>query len=231
MYMYAHDLNYDAYYLEHHGIKGQKWGIRRFQNEDGTLTNAGRKRKGFKERAKGAGQKIKNAPVGTKAGVAGGLLAAKSIKDSLANAKAAEELMGVALAKDQVITKTLLHAGKVGAIAALAVIGGHMVYDYAKSNPDKIKKAKDWLGKSRLERAADAAQKDADDLRKNGYIKEADAVQKVADSNRKKANARKQRPFDEHLGSPMERAKKDNGRIGRAPTLEEIRKKHYSYNI
>lgn len=30
--------------MEHHGIKGQKWGVRRFQNEDGTLTEAGRKR-------------------------------------------------------------------------------------------------------------------------------------------------------------------------------------------
>lgn len=32
-------------YLSHHGIKGQKWGVRRFQNEDGTLTNAGKKRR------------------------------------------------------------------------------------------------------------------------------------------------------------------------------------------
>ena len=30
--------------LIHHGIKGQKWGIRRFQNNDGRLTPAGRKR-------------------------------------------------------------------------------------------------------------------------------------------------------------------------------------------
>lgn len=29
--------------LYHHGIKGQKWGIRRFQNKDGTLTAKGRK--------------------------------------------------------------------------------------------------------------------------------------------------------------------------------------------
>lgn len=30
--------------LYHHGIKGQKWGIRRYQNPDGTLTKAGIKR-------------------------------------------------------------------------------------------------------------------------------------------------------------------------------------------
>lgn len=31
----------------HHGVKGQKWGIRRYQNEDGSLTA-----KGIKEKAK-----------------------------------------------------------------------------------------------------------------------------------------------------------------------------------
>lgn len=35
--------------LYHHGIKGQKWGIRRFQNKDGSLTKAGKKRYGDEE--------------------------------------------------------------------------------------------------------------------------------------------------------------------------------------
>lgn len=30
--------------LKHHGILGQKWGVRRFQNEDGSLTKAGKER-------------------------------------------------------------------------------------------------------------------------------------------------------------------------------------------
>lgn len=44
MYEYFDEME-NSSFLEHHGILGQKWGIRRFQNYDGTLKNAGKKRR------------------------------------------------------------------------------------------------------------------------------------------------------------------------------------------
>lgn len=39
-------------YIEHHGILGQKWGVRRYQNADGSLTEAGKKRQKIKDEDK-----------------------------------------------------------------------------------------------------------------------------------------------------------------------------------
>ena len=47
-------------YLQHHGILGMKWGVRRYQNSDGTLTPAGKKRlrKSFHKSYNAASEKM-----------------------------------------------------------------------------------------------------------------------------------------------------------------------------
>lgn len=48
-------------YIAHHGIKGQKWGYRRWQNSDGTLTPAGKEH--YSKGVAGARRKLKEGKI------------------------------------------------------------------------------------------------------------------------------------------------------------------------
>ena len=47
--------------LRHHGLKGQKWGVRRFQNSDGSLTLIGKLRYGSSKDYQELGDKVAKA--------------------------------------------------------------------------------------------------------------------------------------------------------------------------
>lgn len=77
----------DDLYLAHHGILGMKWGVRRYQNEDGSLTDEGRKHYGYggvREKIQNVKDKVTNFKLTDKqkrniaigVGVAGACLAA-----------------------------------------------------------------------------------------------------------------------------------------------------------
>lgn len=78
-------------YLQHHGIKGMHWGIRRYQNKDGTSTNAGKARRKKKnhDTAKRVGIEVSKATAkrlaigaGTAAAIAGTAYAAKRASEN-----------------------------------------------------------------------------------------------------------------------------------------------------
>lgn len=56
-----YNMDYYAPYLMHHGVKGQKWGILRYQNRDGSLTALGRRRLGIKDTS-GSYRIVKDSP-------------------------------------------------------------------------------------------------------------------------------------------------------------------------
>mgnify|MGYP007101864319 CR=1 FL=1 len=171
-YVYDGSL-YPSNELQHHGIKGMHWGIRRYQNPDGTLTAEG----SLRYRGKGLNLTSNQKKA---VGAIAAASATKSVIDTIGNWKTANSyIKGFAkIPVSKLVTAGTVQAGKVAAVSALATVGFIKVGEVIKTK-----------NKERYAHAADAAQRDADDLRKHGYLEEANAVQKVADKNRKKSSS------------------------------------------
>ena len=111
-----------TYFLAHHGIKGQKWGVRRYQNSDGSYTNAGKIRyrstsissaiarrqnekvdKGFKKWKEGASNRDNAIAAGKKKNDA--LIAYKSGKGTRKDYKASNKEYKRALRKNTTYRK------------------------------------------------------------------------------------------------------------------------------
>ncbi len=76
-------------YLVHHGIKGMRWGVRRFQNKDGSYTAAGKQRYGVQEhRRNGVGAQV-GYSVGQGVGALAGLRASRTATANVINLIAA----------------------------------------------------------------------------------------------------------------------------------------------
>lgn len=92
---------WSSYYqpeLYHHGIKGQKWGVRRFQNYDGTRTKTGKER--YKEKWNHADNLGRNLAIATAvaAGGVGAYVLTANPHIGLIGAKALREVPGMAIA-------------------------------------------------------------------------------------------------------------------------------------
>lgn len=93
--------------LAHHGIKGMKWGVRRYQNEDGSLTEAGKKRQ----------QRIENAEKHA--------LASRAVGNAKLAAASGAASLGIALA-GSAATKVLAQKGQTQA--------AQTIYDLSKKS-------------------------------------------------------------------------------------------------
>ena len=115
-------------YIEHHGILGQKWGIRRYQNADGSLTDAGKKRQKIKDEDKyDTKDTFKNA---TKVGAAAGLgVLSKAAIEAAKYTAGAELGTGAATTLSQIPYGVLaaiqtIDSGAIGILEAGSLAGG-----------------------------------------------------------------------------------------------------------
>ena len=95
--------------LTHHGIKGQKWGVRRYRNSDGSLTAAGKKRYRSNGKAENTerAKKIAKTIAGVAVGVGVSYAGAKFAASPSARAAAGKVIDKVSSLKAKDVTQTM----------------------------------------------------------------------------------------------------------------------------
>lgn len=136
-------------FLEHHGIKGQKWGVRRYENEDGTLTEAGKKRYAREQynasKYKTAGERLKSI---AKTGLAGGVTGAAFMGG--ASTQAGSIVSGKNDIWSSLLTGFSMDGvlGATATVAAIGAIGGIAVSALSQGyQAAKVKRGQNFVAK------------------------------------------------------------------------------------
>ena len=115
--------------LYHHGIKGMHWGIRRYQNADGSYTEAGKKRYAKYDKKNRKGKKIAAVAATTAIAALASIGIHKALKGSNVSAAgkkiAKETIKEIGEKAPKAISETVMSSGKT---AATVLLTGGLIY-------------------------------------------------------------------------------------------------------
>lgn len=159
--------------LYHHGIKGQKWGVRRYQNEDGTLTPEGKKRYA-KESARGGSLKpedwVESDRKNSKTGVTVGIIGGELVRTGAWIASGAGAPAVAAMIANPAIGAVTI--GAVGlALAGEVALGRHIADKMIDNKGKRVVKKQDMKKARQLEKDAKYYEKTEKELERDFGIK------------------------------------------------------------